>query len=116
VLDDESTIAQAGRELLDRGPNRDLVVSLGAAGAMVLCADGRQFRIHAPCVHAASTVGSGDSTVAAIDEGLERGDDIVEAARWGVAAGTAATLAAGTGLCRREDTERLLPAVTITPG
>jgi 6-phosphofructokinase 2 len=53
--------------------------------------------------------------VAAIAVGLEQGDDIVEAARWGVAAGTAATLAAGTGLCRREDTERLLPAVAITP-
>jgi 6-phosphofructokinase 2 len=53
--------------------------------------------------------------VAAIAVGLEQGDDIVEAARWGVAAGTAATLASGTGLCRREDTERLLPAVAITP-
>jgi fructose-1-phosphate kinase PfkB-like protein len=39
---------------------------------------------------------------------------LIEAARVGVAAGTAATLAAGTGLAQPRDIERLLPEVLVT--
>ncbi len=113
-LDDERAIVRAGRQLLDRGPNHDLIVSLGAAGALLVGVGGRVSRVHAPSVHALSTVGAGDSMVAAIAVALERGSDIVDATRWGVAAGTAATLSPGTGLCRRADVERLLGGVTVT--
>jgi 6-phosphofructokinase 2 len=45
--------------------------------------------------------------VAGIVLGLARGMSVPEAARFGVAAGAAAAMTAGTELCRREDTERL---------
>jgi 6-phosphofructokinase 2 len=38
---------------------------------------------------------------------LARGDDLLAAARYGVAAGTAAVLSAGTQLSKRADVERL---------
>jgi 6-phosphofructokinase 2 len=38
---------------------------------------------------------------------LWRGDSLVDAARYAVASGTAATLNPGTALCRKNDVERL---------
>jgi len=39
---------------------------------------------------------------------------MLEAACLGVAAGTAATLAQGTGLCQRVELDRLRPLVTVS--
>ena len=60
-----------------------------------------------------STVGAGDSLVGAMAVALERGADMETAVCWGVAAGTAATLAHGTGLCQRHDVDRLLQHVSV---
>jgi 6-phosphofructokinase 2 len=54
-----------------------------------------------------SAVGAGDSMVGAICVGLCRGLDLRHAVRLGMAAGAATLMAPGTGLCRREDVERL---------
>ena len=64
-------------------------------------------RIAAPIVPIASRVGAGDSMVAGIALSLARGWDIDDAVDFGVAAGSAAVLAAGHQLCRREDAEML---------
>ena len=45
---------------------------------------------------------------------LQRGQSMIDAARYGVAAGSAATLAMGTGLFIAADVERLLPQVLVT--
>jgi 6-phosphofructokinase 2 len=83
-----------------------LVVSLGGDGALLATAEGcRHFP--APAVAAQSSIGAGDSMLAGILVALGRGQPLVEAVRFGVAAGAAALLREGTGLCRREDAERL---------
>jgi len=64
-------------------------------------------------VEIASTVGAGDSTIAALVLKLSQGDGIEEACRFAVAAGTAAVLTPGTELCRREDVERLVQQVEV---
>jgi len=89
-----------------------VVVSLGAAGALLVRPDAPAVRVHGPRVHALSTVGAGDSLVGAMAVALERGADMEAAVCWGVAAGTAATLAHRTGLCRRDDVERVLQHVS----
>ena len=56
-----------------------------------------------------SPVGSGDATAAGLLAGLERGLPLVEAARLGVAAGTASAGHLGAGRFTRAEVEALLP-------
>jgi 1-phosphofructokinase family hexose kinase len=84
-----------------------VVVTDGAAGA-VLVTDAGAWHISPPPVAARSPVGSGDSAAAAIVVALERGEDYLTAARWGVAAGTANTLHAGAARYTRAEAEQVL--------
>ena len=59
-------------------------------------------------------VGAGDCLVGALAAALARGDDIAEAIRLGVTAGTAKVLSPETGEVRRSDIEALLPSVRLT--
>jgi 6-phosphofructokinase 2 len=58
-------------------------------------------------VEVQSRVGAGDSMVGGMALALARGASMREAARFGIAAGAAAVMTPGTGLCRRADAERL---------
>jgi 6-phosphofructokinase 2 len=108
-------IAAAAVDLLNSGPNHAVLVSLAAAGALLVTADEPPTIIHAPAVQVVSAVGAGDSLVAGLLVALEDNQPLVEAARCGVAAGTAATIAAGHTLCHPDDVARLLPAVRTSP-
>ncbi len=83
-----------------------VVVSLGAQGAMLVAAAGVTY-VTAPTVHKRTTVGAGDSMVAGMVLRLSQDWELIEAVRYGVACGTAATMNYGTQLCRREDVEEL---------
>lgn len=109
-LEDDAAVRAAAEELLDGGTEA-VVVSMGAAGAM-LVTDAGATHVRSPTVPIRSRVGAGDSTVAGIASSLLRGDDLATAVRWGVAAGAAAVLTEGSELCRREDTERLFAELT----
>ncbi len=109
---DLAEIESAARQVLGRGGVTALVVSLGEDGALLVERDGPATRFVGPEVTVVSTVGSGDSMVAGIVRGLARGDSLVDATRWGVAAGTAAVLTPGTDLCHLEDVERIVGDVT----
>lgn len=95
------------RTLIDRGAAEIIVLSLGAGGAMLATRAGIQ-RFAAFEVPVVSTVGAGDSMVGAIVKALAEGKDLQVAVRYGLAAGSATIMQAGTGLCRAEDVERLL--------
>jgi 6-phosphofructokinase 2 len=112
-LTTDDQIADAGHELLAAGPNHAVLVSLAAAGALLVTADEAAVRISPPPVRAVSAIGAGDSLVGGLVLALERGHDLIEAARYGVAAGTAATISSGHGLCRPADVDRILPDVSI---
>jgi len=105
-IEDEAAQEAAVRELVERGQAEVVLLSLGAAGALLATAD-RLERLRAPSVPIKSKIGAGDSMVAGIVLGLSRGRSVVEAALLGIAAGSAAVMTPGTELCRREDTERL---------
>lgn len=105
-LEDDDDILAAGREMLAHCAIEVLVVSLGAGGVLVITGQQAAF-VRAPTVPIRSKIGAGDSAVAGITLGLVRGLPLIDAVRFGVAAGAAAVMANGTGLCRREDAERL---------
>ena len=81
-------------------------MSLGAGGAFVDTTE-RPRRIVSPAVPIRSRVGAGDSMLGGIVARRAQGWSFEEAARFGVAAGTAAVMTEGSELCRREDAERL---------
>lgn len=60
-----------------------------------------------PPVKSQSTVGAGDSMVGAMTLKLAQDASLEEMVRFGVAAGSAATLNQGTRLCSRDDTQKI---------
>ena len=97
----------AAMELIDSGAARYVLVSRGAAGAILASRDGGQ--LFAPVtVPPGSGVGAGDAMVAGVAVGLVRGWPLTDAVRLGIAAGAAMLLTPGTAPCTRADTERLL--------
>jgi 6-phosphofructokinase 2 len=102
----ESHQEEAAKRLIEKDHCQVIMVSLGAAGALLVTRDGCE-RLRAPTVPIRSKVGAGDSMVAGTVLALSRGMSIQEAALFGLAAGSAAVQTLGTELCRREDTEML---------
>lgn len=90
-----------------------VVVSLGADGAIVVTKDGT---VHGkpPKIIPVNTVGSGDSMVAALAVGLARGYDIEESLRYAVAVSAANTLTMTTGFFKKQDMESIYKNVRIT--
>lgn len=99
-------LTRLARDLVAAGRTEAVLISLGAQGALLVTAELCE-RIPAPTVPRRSTVGAGDSLLAAMVLKHASGAGWSEAARYGVAAGTAAIMTEGSELCRREDTERL---------
>jgi 6-phosphofructokinase 2 len=111
--DEKALIQLAVAAVTERRWCEVLVLSLGPAGALWVSADGGA-RLAAPSVPVQSTVGAGDSLVAAIVHALACGRPLGDAVRAGVAAGAAAVLNPGTELCHRDDVERLESQVGVT--
>jgi 6-phosphofructokinase 2 len=105
-IEDKAQQEKVIRSIIEDGQADVVVVSLGAAGALLMSKDGME-RIPAPTVKIKSKVGAGDSMVAGIVLGLAQGMTLRQATYFGVAAGTAAVMTSGSELCRREDTQRL---------
>lgn len=113
ALPGEGQIRGAGQRLISEGVAEALVVSLGAAGAALITSADCVF-LRAPIVPIQSKVGAGDSMVAGITLGLARGFKLIDAARLGVAAGSAAVMTAGTALCGKDDAWRLYDEVSLS--
>ncbi len=94
-------------QLIEENKCEVVVVSLGPRGAMLVTKQKKIEYVPAPTVHRKSTVGAGDSMVAGMVLSLAQDKPLRDVVMYGVAAGTAATMAEGTGLCKKEDTEKL---------
>lgn len=104
-LTNENALA-AARRVIANGMAEIIVISLGAAGAMLVTKDINE-RLSAPLVTRKSTVGAGDSMVAGIVLSLSNGETISNAVKYGIACGTAATMNPGTELCKSADVQQL---------
>jgi 6-phosphofructokinase 2 len=110
--DDAIVAADAlARRLIDEGTAEVAIITIADQGAIVATTQGVT-RIRPPRVTVRSTVGAGDSFVAALTLGLARQWPVERAARYGVAAAAAAVTTEATELCRRTDTERYFAELT----
>jgi 6-phosphofructokinase 2 len=89
-----------------------VLISMGAKGAL-LVSDSTRILAVPPKVKVGSTVGAGDSLLAAFILGHFQGRRLSECLRFGVAAGAASSMTPGTELCKREDVEALISDVVI---
>lgn len=110
---EEDEIVPAARQLIAGYSCEIIIVSMGAKGAWLVTRDDHEM-IPAPAVPRKSTVGAGDSMVGGVVASLMKGWDVVEAARFGVACGTAATMNPGTALCKKEDADYLFSLLKKT--
>jgi 1-phosphofructokinase len=90
-------IIAAGRELLQRGISL-VVVSMGGDGAVFITEDEVVHTKPFP-ITPQSTVGAGDSMVAALVHGLAKQKPLVDLAKWATAAGTITASKRGTQVC-----------------
>ena len=112
ALTTEADVTAAAIEVYERSRVDVLVASIGAGGAIAIDSSGpRRFR--APTVKVRSSVGAGDSMVAGMAVGIQRGLPLHDAVVLGIASGTATVLTDGTNLCRPEDVAELLGAVAV---
>ncbi|MET7333796.1 carbohydrate kinase family protein [Nonomuraea sp. NPDC005650] len=103
-----SDVGEAARTLLADGP-RGVLVTLGAAGSLVVTAEGAE-SVPALKVDVADTTGCGDAYCAGFLTGLLHGQDVLTAARWGTAAAAhvATGLGSDAGLIDLDSTLRIL--------
>lgn len=106
-------IEAAAREVIGLGRIRAVLASRGPSGALLATRDGPMRWFRPPAVRPVSTVGAGDSMVAGVAAALADGRGLDDAVRLGVAAGTAAVLSPGSGLCERADVERFVDHVVV---
>lgn len=93
-LDTDEKVVEAARELVAGGIER-VVVSRGGDGAVFVDADGATV-VRSPKVKVASTVGCGDSVVAALALGCDRGMDARDVMVLAMATGSANAMQSGT--------------------
>ncbi|WP_299759725.1 hexose kinase [uncultured Pontibacter sp.] len=97
---------EIAKQVLEQGKCKVLVVSLGPRGAMLASQEGITYVVP-PTMPQQSAVGAGDSMVAGMVLCLLEGGSLSDMVRYGVAAGTAATMTPGSELCRKEDTDKI---------
>ena len=111
-LENEAAWLKACRTLVLSGRAEIVALTLGHRGALLVTRD-QALRTEGLPIKPVSAVGAGDSFLGAMVWRLAAGGSLEDAFRYGIAAGSAALLAPGTELCRREDVARLYPQVTV---
>ncbi len=86
---------EAAARLLQARGARELLVTLGAAGVLMLDAAGQMQRLPATAVKAVDTVGAGDTFVGGLATGLAEGCSAEQAVRLGMAAAAIAVSRSG---------------------
>lgn len=90
-----------------------ILVTLGAKGAIAKYQDQCYF-LTIPKVKVANPTGSGDSTVAGLLAGLQKGCSITDALKLAIACGTANAMETKVGFLKEENVQRLLTEINVT--
>jgi 6-phosphofructokinase 2 len=111
-LANPASCVAACRNVVAAGKSKAVALTLGSQGAILATPEGA-WRAWPLPIEAVSTVGAGDSFLAAMVCALASGLSPLDAFRHGVAAGSAALLLPGTQLCRAEDVRALFEHVAV---
>ena len=109
-LQDISQVVSAAHTLQAQGA-RNVLVSLGETGAVLISEEGKDYFCKAPQVDVVNTVGSGDSAVAGFISGYIETGSMSRALMKAVACGSAS--AASEELAERSEVEKLLRLIHI---
>lgn len=107
-FDDAKTVAES----LRAQGIENVMISLGAKGAMLCCEDGC-YVAHAPRLDAVSTIGAGDSSIGGFCAAAKMGLAYSDMLRYAVAYGSSACMTEGTRPPRAEDVNKLLEQITV---
>lgn len=111
TLETAEDLLAAAREMIAGGVTR-VVVSMGGDGALFVGKDGA-FRAEGLRVPVGSTVGAGDSMVAALAYATAEGMDPADTVRLAVATSAANVMCSGSQAAERAAVEELLPRVVF---
>lgn len=112
TLDADGEVASAARELIDGGLDR-VMVSMGGAGALYVTKD-VTVKASPVKVRVGSTVGAGDSVVAALAYAEDTGLGLEETMRLAMATGAANVMQSGTQAAPRDLIDSLVDKVQVT--
>lgn len=110
-LNSEKEIIAAATELVKSGITY-VCVSVGADGAYLVCQNGA-YHTKGAKIEVRGVQGAGDSLVAGFAIGLSEGRTPEESLRLAVACANGSLTYEGTGMCRKEDVERLIGQIHI---
>lgn len=114
ALENDGEIAEAAMRIVTSGKAQYVAVTLAERGAILASEEGT-WRVPAIPVQTRSSVGAGDSFLAAMVHRLALGKDIRDALRFGIAAGAAAAITPGTDLAHTRDIDRLRRTMALPP-
>ncbi len=106
--------AEAAERIRGMGA-QNVVLSLGARGALGAFEDGSLWEAVPPRIDALCPIGAGDALAAAFAWSLNNNADSKEALRWGVAAGTASARLPGVSFAGLEQTREIHERVAVRP-
>ncbi len=106
----EQSIVKLARSMTDYVEH--VLVSLGSKG-MIYAGKESGCRLHTPQVPVRSTVGAGDTSLAAFLYAIQQGEAPCSAAAFGAAAGTASVMLDGTGVVTRDMIQEVLPHIMM---
>lgn len=110
-VDSEEEIIDAAAELVKSGIPY-VCVSVGADGAYLVCQSGA-YHTRGAEIEVRGVQGAGDSLVAGFAIGLAEGRTPEECLKLAVACANGSLTYEGTGMCRKEDVERLIGEIRI---
>ena len=105
------SVIDGARELYANGIE-NVMISLGAKGALLVCSDGL-YIAHPPKIKALSTIGAGDSSIGGFLAATAEGADSRERLRRAVSYGSAACMSAGTRPPMPKDVQSVYENVTV---
>lgn len=104
-IENQDDVVLYGRKLLERGA-RNVLVSMGGDGAVLITENGEAYRTAAPRGKLKNSIGAGDSVVAGFLAGYLKTGDCKEAFKLGVCTGSASAFS--DELATKEEAEALL--------